>query len=134
MNQLNKLKTMKKILILLLFAPLLSIGQTFSSTSVLKYDVNEHGVKSLREQVKGVSTIVIGKDMIMLTMVQDKPTFLKIESIKRTSKMIHYYIEDDEGSTVVYHDNIENVKTIFLNVFSHDNSGTIFVFLNCKKN
>jgi len=120
---------MKKLLALLLLVPIISIGQTFSSSSVIECNVNEYGVHSYGERVKGENIIIIEKDIISINTAHKDPIFLEIESIKRSSTMIHYYIKSYNNSTIVYYD---NVKTIFLSVFSCDNSGTIFIFENCK--
>jgi len=124
---------MKKILILLLFVPLLSIGQTFISSSVIQDNINEYGVHSYKERVEGQSIIIIGKNTISVNMFLDEPIVMEIERIKRTTDLINYYIINDKDITIVSYDYINTILLSFVsNNYPYDKSGTIFIFEYCK--
>jgi len=124
---------MKKLLILLLFVPLLSIGQTFTSSSVIQCDLDEYGNKSYGEPTKGQSIIIIGKNTISVNMFLDEPIVMEIERIKRTTDLINYYIINDKDITIVSYDYINTILLSFVsNNYPYDKSGTIYIFEYCK--
>jgi len=127
---------MKKLLILLLFVPLLSIGQTFTSSSVVLLDVDEHGIKRAYGRTEGQSIITIGENKIYISMLGEDPRFMEIESITRDGTIIYYDIKDSKYFTTIYYDNVnDNVKAISMGFFSlepGDDSGHVFIFEDCK--